>query len=146
VRTLTPAHILYGLLVLCPATPVEDLRETAVAIAAEASTYGADPFIYEGLIKEESNCKKRAHNKRSRCKGLMQVSRGWARGRDLFHIRTNVAAGAEVFAIALRKCGDVAGALSIYNGRRGADGKLSCKSSAFSRRVMFYAAVAMSAG
>ena len=112
----------------------------AVRLARQVESAAAlakiDPVLLVAVGFVESTCNAKARNKRSGAAGFMGIlPRGSANPQhlsdaELLVPETSIRLGAQHLRRCIDLCGEVEGALSVYNGRRW------CRPSAYSRRVL----------
>ena len=125
---MTPAAALHA---LCPWSPPALVERAGAAAKRAEKRRRVDPLLVAAMIRAESRCDPDAVNPRTGAAGLLQVLPVHWRGRwDPFDVDANVAEGVRLFARYARRCGNVAGALSLYGGLG------SCAPSAWSAKVL----------
>lgn len=110
-----------------------ELAHVCRALASEAHAARLDGWVLLALAWRESRLEPARVNPTSGAAGVLQVIPRWApprfAGRDLTRIDVGAAAGAELLAAWVRRCGDLALGLGGYMGH-------GCKSTRGARSVL----------
>ncbi len=127
------AKLILAITLLNPKVSLGRAEKYANVILRVANRRHVDPWIIVPLARTESGFDPLAYNQTTHARGLLQLMPVHMPDNPdkLYDLETNVDFAIKIFSRKLIEChGNIAGALSRYNGRR------ECKESIFSDKVL----------